>query len=188
MRTSTQIKYKKFFPTFVSNKAYLGPCATLVDKSLHPFLLGKRGGFSYYDLQASFLGVKDSLDVLENVVIDRGKIFFVGGTLSFVSVLLCLPLSPESGVKVGPWDFSQITKTKGFDFMFLHEIDKKAILESQGKTIPFVGVGSTSVAGISYPFNLNVEESVLANWYLYAVINSCRRGMYRRVKLKNNEI
>nr|YP_009672628.1 ribosomal protein S2 [Dictyopteris divaricata]QDB64113.1 ribosomal protein S2 [Dictyopteris divaricata] len=189
MKSRVGIKYNNILPFFVKNQGYLGPNMVSVDKSLYPLLMGKREGSVYFNLNINIVGIKNSLQVLEDIVVSGGKIFFVGGAITSIPVLLSLTLAqPEDlNIKISPWNFSKISNTKDLDLLILHEVENKSILESQSKTTPFIGVYCSTVKGVTYPINLNFENIMLSNWYLYSIVCSCRRGLYRRNK-KINEI
>lgn len=182
MRTINKPKYKKLFSILLGSNGYLGPKVGPINSSLHFYLIGKRGENSFYDLNKSVVGIKQLFDFLENVVVDRGRILLIGGSISLVSLLLCLSLSKDSHLKVIPWNFSSISNSTNQDFMIVHEIDKKAILESYNQLSPLGCVGYPDVRGIAYPINLNLDKTELSNWYCWGLISSYRRGYYRRFR------
>lgn len=180
MKSSSKIQSSSILSFLVVNKAYLGPPVGQIDRSLYDSLVGKRAGFTYYNIEASLLGVKHSLKVFEDIVVSGGKTLFVGGSVPLISSLLCLSFSEGAPVHVNLWGFSKISVASGIDLLFLHEVDSKSIAESQGKSIPFIGVQCSTARGIGYPIHLNIDDPLLRSWYLYAVSESYRRGLYRR--------
>lgn len=188
MKVNLTNKYKKTLSFFISNKAYLGPNFSILNKSIHPFIFGKRSKNSYYDLTINLMGIKNSLEILENVTVQRGTILCIGGDINVTSILLCLSSFPHSHVYVMAWDFSHIAKVSQFDLLLLHEVNSISQLESYNKMRPYVGINCFTTRDLSYLFNLNLQEQVLLNWYLYVLIYSFRKGLYFRKKKKRNEI
>ncbi len=182
MRTINSSKYKNIFSVMLQSRGYLGPKVSYVDSSLHFYLIGKRGENCFYDLNKSVVGAKQLFDFLENLVTDRGRILLIGGSVSLISVLLSLCLSQDSNLKIIPWNFSNISRSNDQDFIIIHEVDKKAILESHGQISPLSGVGYPDVRGISYPISINLEQKELSNWYSWGLVSSYRRGKYRSFK------
>lgn len=188
MRVNLTDKYKNTLYFLIFNKAYLGPDFRVLDRSVYPFILGKRHKNSYYDLYPNLMCLKNSLEILENIILDRGHIFFVGGEVALNTSLLCLAKTPQFNINVIPWDFSQITKIKDFDLLVLNDVNKISQLEIYSKMRPYVGVNCFTTEDLSYLLNLNLQNTILLNWYLYILIYSCRKGLYSRIKKKKNEI
>ncbi|CAL8412634.1 unnamed protein product [Dictyota dichotoma] len=177
-----KLKYNNFYSVFVNNLGYVGPNSRCIDKSLYPFLIGHRNKVCYLDIWANLGGLKDSFKVLCNVVSNRGKILLVGGDISFVSLLLCLSSLEGFNIVVSPWDFSQIRNKLYLDLIVIHEVDKASIAESEGKFVPHIVVNGLNIKSVPYPCNVSLSNSTISNWYLYALINSCRKGFYTRNK------
>lgn len=188
MRINSRTKYKKTLSFFISKKAYLGKDFCGLNKSLYPFILGKRDKNSYYDLNVSLMGIKNSLEILEGIIARQGIVFSVGGDLVINSVLLYLSNLPQSNILVMSWDFSRITKISHFDILLLHEVTSISQLESYNKMRPYIGINSLTAEDLSYLFNLNLHNAIVLNWYLYVLVYSYRKGLYSRVKRKRNEI
>lgn len=182
MRTLNHIKYKKLIFVMLRYKGYLGPNLRHIDSSLYPYLIGKRGEKCFYDLNKSTLGIKQMFEFFENIVVDRGRILLMGGSIPLVSVLLCVSAGYDSTLRIIPWAFSRISQTSNQDFLVIHEVDKKSVLEAYGKMLPISGAHYPSIQGISYPININLAHSEFFNWYAWAVVSSYRRGKYRRLK------
>lgn len=181
----TKLKYKNFYSVFIDNSGYICKNIRGVDKSLHPFLIGRRDKIYYLDAWSNIIGLKDSFKIVCNVVSDRGKVLFLGGDISFASVLLCLSDLKSFNIMISPWDFSQIRSKLNLDLIVIHEADNISILESESKFAPYIVVNGKNIRGVSYPFNICLENPILANWYLYTLINSCRKGFYLRNKNYN---
>lgn len=185
MRVNKTLKYKKTLSFFIHNKGYLRQHSNCLDKSMNSFILGKRNKTFYYDTHSSLIGINNSMKVLENILSHKGNIFFIGGDIPLIKSLLCFSKNEQTNIKVLPWYFSNITKLKTFDLLFLHEVNKKSILESYNKTAPYIGVNSFNFKDLSYIFNLSIDNKVLLNWYMYVIILSCRNGLYRSINKKD---
>lgn len=182
MRTTKVSKYKKLFSTLLNSKGYLGPKIGPVNSSLHFYLIGKRKENCFYDLNKSVVGLKQLFDFLENIIVDRGRVLIVGGSISLVSILLCLSINKDSNLKIVPWDFSRISSSFEQDLFIIQEIDNKAVLESYGHLVPASGANYPDIRGLSYPMNIDLERKELCNWYSWALVASSRRGYYRRFR------
>lgn len=176
---NNKLKYKNFCSVFVGNSGYVGPNIGCIDKSLYPFLVGYRHKICYLDIWASLGGLKDSFEVLCGVISNRGKVLVAGGDLPFVSILLCLK---DSNVVVTSWDFSQIRNRLNLDLVLIHEVDNMSILESDSKYNPYIAVNGKHIKSVPYPCNISLKGPTISNWYLYSLLNSCRRGLYLRNK------
>lgn len=196
MRTSIIKKYEKISSHFVQHKGYLGPFSPLFSgNSLYPFILGVRDNSYYYDLIQSLPPMKSGLNVLENLLLKKKKIIFLSGnnslnTLTEEESLLFSKkfLIPKKlNIIMIHYSFCSIQqiKDKNVGLMLTHNINEPAIFESEGKTIPFIGVGCPSISGVTYPFNINLENSDLANWYLYVLFGLFRQSLCKK---KKNEI
>jgi len=182
---SNKLKYKNFCSVFIENSGYIGPKVECVDKSLYPFLLGHRDKICYLDIYANLGGLGDSFRVVCDIVSDRGKMLLVGGDLCFVSVLLCLSNLESFNIVVTPWDFLQVRNKLHLDLVLVHEVDNVSVLESESKYSPYIVVNGTTVKGVPYPCNISLRNSIVSNWYLYSLVNSCRKGVYLRSKNLN---
>ena len=56
------------------------------------------------------------------------------------------------------------------------------LVEAHRKCLLLVGVGSPTTSGMSYLFNLNIDNTFLAYWFFNAVYTTSRRGMRRKFK------
>lgn len=184
---NNKLKYKNVSSVFVGNLGYIGPDTGCIDKSLYPFLIGYRNKICYLDICVNLECLKNSFKVVCDIVSDRGNILLVGGDLCYVSVLLCLLRIEGFNIVVTPWDFSQIRNKLHLDLIVVHEVDCISRLESESKYSPYIVVNGTSIKGAPYPCNVSLSNPIMNNWYLYTLVNSCRRGLYFRNK-KFNEI
>jgi len=62
------------------------------------------------------------------------------------------------------------------DLMLLSDVEKEIIVEAYRKDSLLVGVGSSTMSKISYPFNLNTESSVLLHWFISTLYTICTKG------------
>lgn len=196
MRTSVTKKYKRISTHFIQHKGYLGPLSPLFsERSLYPFILGIRDNYYYFNLVQCFSPIKSGLNVLENLIISHRKIIFLDSNksshvLNKKNSLTCLenfflPKSLNLSVLHYNYRSVQQLKNKDIGFFIIQNADKSIVLESEGKTAPILGVGCSSLYNISYPFNVNIDNMDLANWYLYVLFGLFRRSLYKR---KKNEI
>jgi len=188
MRSNQVIKYRKILSFLISNKGYLGPLHINVDRSIFSSLLGTRNNFIYYDLQNTITGTKNVFEIIEKMIVHRGRLLIVGGSLNINSILLCLSNIDKSNIAVIPWCFSSISRMEKFDLLLLQEVHARSQLEAYNKMRPYIGVNSLTSRDLSYLINLNLKDPVLLNWYLYLLVFSCRRGFYYRIKNYRNEI
>lgn len=187
MRVSVLKKYKKISTHLVQHKGYLGPLSPFFsEKSLYPFILGIRDNYYYYNLVQCFPPMKSSLNVLENLITDKKKIIFLNN--NECSVCLLNFFFPKAlNLSVLPYNFCSVLqlKDKNIGFFIIQDSNKSVIFESEGKIVPIMGVGCSPLDGISYPFNVNIDNPDLANWYLYLLLNIFRRSLYKNSKKKN---
>lgn len=198
MRTSALKKYKKISTHLVQYKGYLGPLSPFFsERSLHPFILGIRDNYYYYNLVQCFPPMKSSLNLLEKLLINKKKIILLNGNKFFYALdnnnsstsLKKLFFPKYLNLTVLSYDFCSIQRlsNKDIGFIIVQGVAKSAVLESEGKNTPMMGVGCHSLNGISYPFNVNIGNVYLANWYIYLLLGVFRRSLYKS-KSKKNEI
>nr|QWK44902.1 ribosomal protein S2 [Pseudochorda nagaii] len=170
---------------FIGSSGYLVPRPLneniKISKTMHPFLLGKRDIYSFYNLEKSLYGIRATLEVLKNIIANEGKITFVSNSPIFKK---CLSLDPQ--ITCIRWERSYLAKSKDADLFFLSDIQKENLVEAHRKGLLLVGVGSPTMSKIAYPFNLNVRSPLLADWFFSAIYTSCVRG--NRMKGKKREI
>ena len=184
MRANKTLKYRKALSFLIYNKGYLESSNLTIDKSFYPYVLGTRDNSIYYDLPRNLMGMKNTLEIIQNILVDQGHIFIVGGTIELSSTLLCFYNVSKCNITIMPWKFSCISKNKNFDLLFLHEINPSSQLEVYNKMLPYVGVNTFNTKDLSYIFNLNFKNTALQNWYLYTLVFSFRKGIYSCIKKK----
>lgn len=180
-------KNTKIFAFFLQHKAYLGPEISHVDKSLYSQLQGSRDKICYLNLSESLSCIKTGLKVLSGIVEKRGKVLFVGGDISFISLLLCLSAPSLSGLHISSSDFSRISSDKFLDFVIVHGGGASLLHECESCMAPYMIINSLNIKGVTYPCSIRFKNQYVTNWYLYSLANSCRKGFYNRAK-KLNEI
>lgn len=197
MRTSIARKYQKISTHFIHHKGYLGPLSPFFsERSMYPFIIGIRDNYYYFNLIQSFSSMKSGLNVLENLITDKKKIIFLNNNKSFQvlnkkELSACLDnffLPKCLNLIVLDYDFCSVQqlKNKSIGLFIIQNAGKAITLESEGKFVPILGVGCSSLNGISYPFNVNTNNVNLVNWYLYTLLGLFRRSLYR--SKKKNEI
>lgn len=195
MRTSIIKKHEKILNHFILHKGYLGPFFPfLSENSLYPFIVGVRDNYYYYNLINCLPPLKSGLIVLENLIKKNKKIILVDDN-NFFNNLVKKGIPAQNNFFLPKnlnliairYDFCSIQKLneKNVGIVLLQNVDKFAIFEIESKSIPFIGVGCSTINGVTYPFNINIQNNELANWYLYIVLGTFRRGLYRREKKKN---
>lgn len=188
MRTSIIKKHEKILNHFVLHKGYLGPFfPSLNENSLYPFIFGIRDNFYYYNLVNCFPPMKSGLNVVEDLIKKKKKVVLVDGNNLFFNNNNNFFFPENLNLITVRYDFCVIQQLKDKDIgiVFLQNVDHCAIFEVEGKSIPFIGVGCSTLKGVTYPFNINIQNNDLAYWYLYVTLGTFRRGLYRREKKKN---
>nr|QWK44596.1 ribosomal protein S2 [Laminaria ephemera] len=150
-----------------------------ISKTMHPYLLGKRNIYYFYNLEKSLYGIRATLEVLKNTILADGKILFVSD-----SPLLKICLSHEPNINYIKWKRSYLAKSKDVDLVFLSGIEKENLVEAHRKCLLLVGVGSPTMSKVSYPFNLNIESPLLASWFFSLIYMTCVKGNRMRSKKK----
>ena len=178
-------KHSRLFSLFIGSSGYLVPFPrneySPISKTLHPFLLGKRNIYYFYDLEKSLYGIRATIEVLKNITANEGKILFIGNKLSMQS-----RFGENSNINFMSWKRGSIAKSKDADLVFLSGVEKENLVEAHRKCLLLVGVGSPTMSKISYPFNLNVESPLLSDWFFGAIYTGCVQGrrMARESKKK----
>ncbi|CAM9149419.1 unnamed protein product [Ectocarpus sp. 6 AP-2014] len=182
-------KHSRLFSLFIGSSGYLVPFPrneySQISKTLHPFLLGKRNIYYFYDLEKSLYGIRATIEVLKNIISSEGKILFIGNEVSMQS-----RFGQDSNINFLKWKRGSITKSKDADLVFLTSVEKENLVESHRKCLLLVGVGSSTMSRISYPFNLNIESSFFFFFFFGTVYTSCVQGkrMSKGSKKKNQII
>jgi hypothetical protein len=181
-------KHSRLFSLFIYSSGYLVPFPrneySPISKTLHPFLLGKRNIYYFYDLEKSLYGIRATIEVLKNIIASEGKILFIGNEVSMQS-----RFRQNSNINFIKWKRGSIAKSKDVDLALLINVEKENLVEVHRKCLLLVGVGSYTMSKISYPFNLNIESPFLSDWFFGTVYTSCVQGkrMSKRSK-KSNQI
>nr|QEQ13306.1 ribosomal protein S2 [Ectocarpus siliculosus] len=179
-------KYSRLFSLFIGSSGYLVPFPrneySPISKTLHPFLLGKRNIYYFYDLEKSLYGIRATIEVLKNIIASEGKILFIGNEVSMQS-----RFKQDSNINFLKCKRGSITKSKDADLVFLTSVEKENLVEAHRKCLLLVGVGSSTMSKISYPFNLNIESPFLSDWFFGTMYTSCVQGkrMVKGSKKKN---
>nr|WKY97019.1 ribosomal protein S2 [Alaria marginata] len=153
-----------------------------ISKTMHPYLLGKRNIYYFYNLEKSLYGIRATLEVLKNTILSEGKILFISD-----SPLLKICLSHDPNISYIKWKRSYLAKSKDADLVFLSDIEKENLVEAHRKCLLLVGVGSPTMSKVSYPFNLNIESPLLASWFFSLIYMTCVKGSRIKSKSKKQE-
>nr|WKY98235.1 ribosomal protein S2 [Alaria marginata] len=153
-----------------------------ISKTMHPYLLGKRNIYYFYNLEKSLYGIRATLEVLKNTILSEGKILFISD-----SPLLKICLFHEPNISYIKWKRSYLAKSKDADLVFLSDIEKENLVEAHRKCLLLVGVGSPTMSKVSYPFNLNIESPLLASWFFSLIYMTCVKGSRIKSKSKKQE-
>ena len=172
-------KHERLLTFFINSSGYLVPrsfdkCVKL-SKTMHPYLLGKRDIEYFYNLEKSLYGIRASMEVLKNIVANKGKILFVSNLSRLKS-----RFDLESDINFIEWKRGSLVKSKYTDLTFLTGIEEEKLIEVHRKCLLLVGVGSSTMSKISYPVNLNIESSLLTDWFVSLLYISYIQG--KRVK------
>lgn len=179
-------KHSRLFSLLIGSSGYLVPFPcneySPISKTLHPFLLGKRNIYYFYDLEKSLYGIRATIEILKNIIANRGKILFIGNDVSMQS-----HFGQDSNINFIKWKRGSITKSKDADLVILTSVEKENLVEAHRKCLLVVGVGSFTMSKISYPFNLNIESPFLSDWFFGTMYRSYVQGkrMGKRSKKKN---
>nr|YP_010445181.1 ribosomal protein S2 [Macrocystis pyrifera]UTJ90682.1 ribosomal protein S2 [Macrocystis pyrifera] len=176
-------EHSRIISFLIGSSGYLVPRPfnedVIISKTMHPYLLGKRNIYYFYNLEKSLYGIRATLEILKNIILLEGKILFVSN-----SPLLKICLSNESNISYIKWKRSYLSKSKDVDLVFLSDIEKENLVEAHRKCLLLVGVGSPTMSKISYPFNLNIESPLLASWFFSLIYMTCVKGKRMKSKKK----
>lgn len=168
-------KYSRLLSFFIGSSGYLVPRSSneyvKISKTIYPFLLGKRNIHYFYDLEKSLYGIRATMEVLKNIVANEGKILFISN-----SSILQPRFALEANLNTIKWKRGSLAKSKDADLVFLSGVEKENLVEAHRKCLLFVGVGSSTMSKMAYPFNLNVNSPLLADWFFGALYTSCVQG------------
>lgn len=180
-------KQSRLLSFFIGSSGYLVPRPyneyVKISKTMYPFLLGKRNIHYFYDLEKSLYGIRATMEVLKNIVVNEGKVLLISNSLTlqprFVS---------EANINCIKLERGSIGKSKDADLVFLSEIDKENLVEAHRKCLLLVGVGSSTMSKIAYPFNLNIDSPLLSDWFFGAVYTTCVQGKRVSGNIKTSPI
>ncbi|CAM9133262.1 unnamed protein product [Ectocarpus sp. 13 AM-2016] len=179
-------KHSRLLSLFIGSSGYLVPFPSNeyspISKTLHPFLLGKRNIYYFYDLEKSLYGIRAAIEILKNIIANEGKILFIGNEISIQS-----RFRQDSNINFIKWKRSSITKSKNADLVILRNVEKENLVEAHRKCLLVVGVGSFTMSKISYPFNLNIESPFLSDWFFGTMYTSYVQGKRMGKKLKKKK-
>nr|YP_003288891.1 ribosomal protein S2 [Saccharina japonica]YP_003288929.1 ribosomal protein S2 [Saccharina religiosa]YP_003288967.1 ribosomal protein S2 [Saccharina ochotensis]YP_003289044.1 ribosomal protein S2 [Saccharina diabolica]YP_003289095.1 ribosomal protein S2 [Saccharina longipedalis]YP_004598991.1 ribosomal protein S2 [Saccharina japonica x Saccharina latissima]YP_008145606.1 ribosomal protein S2 [Saccharina longissima]YP_009176246.1 ribosomal protein S2 [Saccharina sp. ye-B]YP_009176589.1 rib len=142
-----------------------------ISKTMHPYLLGKRNIYYFYNLEKSLYGIRATLEVLKKIILSEGKILFVS---DYPLLKICLSHQPD--ISYIKWKRSYLVKSKDVDLVFLSDIEKENLVEAHRKCLLLVGVGSPTMSKVTYPFNLNIESPLLSSWFFSLIYMTCVKG------------
>nr|QWK44482.1 ribosomal protein S2 [Desmarestia aculeata] len=179
-------EYARLLYFFIGFSGYLVPRSVneniKISKTMHPYLLGKRNSYYFYNLEKSLYGIRASFEVLKNIIEDNGEILFVSDLLS-----LKYAFGKNPNINCINLRRSSLANSRDSDLIFLSGVRKENLVEAHRKCTPLVGVGSFTMSKISYPFNLNIESTLLAHWFFNSIYTTCDRGnKIRGVKKKSS--
>lgn len=168
-------KQSRLLSFFIGSSGYLVPRPyneyVKVSKTMYPFLLGKRNIHYFYDLEKSLYGIRATMEVLKNIVANEGKVLLISNSLSLQPRFVL-----EANINSIKWERGSIAKSKDADLVFLSEVEKENLVEAHRKCLLLVGVGSSTMSKIAYPFNLNIESPLLSDWFFGAFYTTCVQG------------
>nr|YP_010156446.1 ribosomal protein S2 [Laminaria rodriguezii]QQY84964.1 ribosomal protein S2 [Laminaria rodriguezii] len=174
-------EYSRLLSFLIGSSGYLVPRPFIEDvrisKTMHPYLLGKRNIYYFYNLEKSLYGIRATLEILKKTILVEGKILFVSDSPFFK---ICLSHDPN--ISYIKWKRSYLAKSKDVDLVFLSDIEKENLVEAHRKCLLLIGVGSPTMSKVSYPFNLNIESPLLAFWFFNLIFMTFVEG--KRMKLQ----
>nr|YP_009549870.1 ribosomal protein S2 [Cladosiphon okamuranus]AYW52584.1 ribosomal protein S2 [Cladosiphon okamuranus] len=169
-------KHARLISLFVGYSGYLVPRPyneyVKISKTIYPFLLGKRNIYYFYDLEKSLYGIRATMEVLKNIVANEGKVLFISD-----SPVLHSRFNLGANLNCIKWKRGSLAKSKNADLVFLSGVEKENLVEAHRKCLLLVGIGSSTMSKISYPFNLNCNSPLLSDWLFGALSISCVRGL-----------
>ncbi len=169
-------KHARLLSLFVGSSGYLVPRPSneyvKISKTMYPFLLGRRNIHYFYDLEKSLYGIRATMEVLKNIVVNEGKVLFISN-----SPILQPRFVLEANLNCIKWKRGSLAKSKDADLVFLSGIEKENLVEAHRKCLLLVGIGSSTMSKISYPFNLNINSPLLSDWFFGALSTTCIQGL-----------
>lgn len=178
-------KHGRLLSFFIKSSGYVVPRPlnkyVKISKTMYPFLLGKRNIYYFYNLEKSLYGIRATMEVLKNIVANEGKILFISNSL-----ILQPRFSLEANIHSKKWKRGSLAKSKNADLVFLSGINEENLIEAHRKCLLLVGIGSPTMSKIAYSFNLNINSSLLSDWFFGAIYTSCVQG--KRLQKKKKKI
>nr|YP_011008145.1 ribosomal protein S2 [Egregia menziesii]WBP70046.1 ribosomal protein S2 [Egregia menziesii] len=175
------VDYSRILSFLIGSSGYLVPRSfnenIPISKTMHPYLLGKRNIYYFYNLEKSLYGIRATLEVLKNIISSEGKILFVSDSPFFKTCFY-----HESTINYIKWKRSYLAKSKDVDLVFLTNVEKENLVEAHRKCLLLVGIGSPTMSKVSYPFNLNIESPLLCFWFFNLIYFACMKGTKKRKK------
>ena len=166
---------------FINSSGYLVPHISddnfKTSKTLYPYLLGKRNAHAFYNLEKSLHGIKASLEILKEIVSLNGKILFIVS-----SSALNKSFNDNSVIDCLLWRRGPSQRTKSVDLLIVENIRGENTVEIQKSGMLMIGVHNSTLTQISYPFNLNIEDSLLCYWFYNALVVACYQGSLLKEK------
>ena len=179
-------KHSRLLSFFICSSGYLVPRPSneyvKISKTMYPFLLGKRNIHYFYDLEKSLYGIRATMEVLKNIVANEGKVLFISDSL-----ILQPRFALEANLSSIKWKRGSLAKSKDADLVFLNRVEKENLVEAHRKCLLLVGVGSSTMSKVAYPFNLNVNSPLLSDWFFGALYITCVQGI-RLSKIKKKVV
>ena len=177
-------KHSRLLSFFINSSGYLVPRPSneyvKISKTMHPFLLGKRNIHYFYDLEKSLYGIRATMEVLKNIVANEGKVLFISNSIIFKP-----RFALQGNLNSMKWKRGSLAKSKNADLVFLSGVEKENLVEAHRKCLLLVGVGSSTMSKIAYPFNLNVTSVLLSDWFFGSIYTTCVQGtrLYKQKKV-----
>nr|YP_009092602.1 ribosomal protein S2 [Colpomenia peregrina]AIR12166.1 ribosomal protein S2 [Colpomenia peregrina] len=172
-------KQARLLSFFIGSSGYLVPRPyneyVKISKTMHPFLLGKRNIHYFYNLEKSLYGIRATMEVFKNIISNGGNILFISN-----SSVLRQRFSKEPNINCIQWKRGSISKSKNADLVILDGVEKENLIEAHRKCLLLVGIGSSTMSKISYPFNLNIESPLISDWFLGVLYTSYIQGRRKK--------
>nr|WVH38370.1 ribosomal protein S2 [Colpomenia sinuosa] len=172
-------KQARLLSFFIGSSGYLVPRPyneyVKISKTMHPFLLGKRNIHYFYNLEKSLYGIRATMEVFKNIIANGGNILFISN-----SSVLRQRFSKEPNINCIQWKRGSIAKSKNADLVILDGVEKENLIEAHRKCLLLVGIGSSTMSKISYPFNLNIESPLISDWFLGVLYTTYIQGRRKK--------
>jgi len=168
-------EYARLLYFFIGSSGYLVPRSVneniKISKTMHPYLLGKRNSYYFYNLEKSLYGIRASLEVLKTIIEDEGEVLFVSELSGLKNAFRQTP-----NINCINLRRSSLANSRDSDLLIFSGARKENLVEARRKCAPLVGVGGFTMSKISYPFNLNIDSTIMAYWFFNTIFITCERG------------